>query len=476
MSQGCSESPGFFSVVVNKVLHTYPNSVSFVDDLYLYEARNHSSRDDGAPEVTFQDHLDHIRSFFERLRKLNVLLNPQKTILFAETYTCLGFIINKNVVMLPPSKKQDLADFPLPNKAKMLTAFLASINYYKFLIPNLSNLTADLYEAANTKGRFKMSPKLTKDFLEIQKQLRDNDFTVRLPDCSTGYIVVVDSSSKAVGCRILQRDKNDPTKVVLIGCYGRKYSSTELRYDCYKKEVIGLMSALHSYAHLLRYSVSLEIWVDAKSILYLKLAKSSSPTLVRLALNLSNYQFTLNHLSSGANLFSDTLSRMPQLITKTKPKYRPLSQSEAIQFLQQLVLPETLQIPKDLVHSLLTTEGLYSNDIAKPKKESKQEPISKTKLLPPLYKQKENKMPRNARTGYRKIPQETYIKAPEVNLIKLESASKMDANSLIVNSKLVESNTLTLKDFQTAQEDDEFLCQIRTAKKCLQHTSFGKTF
>ena len=69
---------------------------------------------------------------------------------------------------------------------------------------------------------------------------------------------------------------------------------------------MGLLSA----KTLFRYT-KIKVFIDAKSIRFFRLCKSTSEQIARLSVFLSGFESDLFHISSSQNFLSDYLSRVP---------------------------------------------------------------------------------------------------------------------------------------------------------------------
>ena len=92
----------------------------------------------------------------------------------------------------------------------------------------------------------------------------------------------------------------------------KAYSRTERGYSIFKKEILALLYTLKTMDYFLRFADKLTILVDAKSIVYLKLAKDSSGILLRFSLELSKYNADICHVSGEENIVYDVLSIAPR--------------------------------------------------------------------------------------------------------------------------------------------------------------------
>ena len=61
-----------------------------------------------------KDHLDHLRSVFERRRHYKIRLNPHKCVFCVESIRLLGFIISNKGIRVDPLKVEAVINLPPP--------------------------------------------------------------------------------------------------------------------------------------------------------------------------------------------------------------------------------------------------------------------------------------------------------------------------------------------------------------------------
>ena len=139
----------------------------------------------------------------------------------------------------------------------------------------------------------------------------------------------------------------------------------------------GLLSAkaLFSFAKL-------KVFVDAKSILFIRLCRSTSDQVARLAIFLSGFEMELFHISSNQNFLSDYLSRLPKSegIEELEDQKRHLTEKESNILLRQLIIPGDTTLQTDLVLRLLNDDS--------PKVDIPSKKIEISKKFAKLYRQR----------------------------------------------------------------------------------------
>jgi hypothetical protein len=105
--------------------------IAFVDELgrfiviYLDDITVFSKTD--------EEHLLHLRIFFEKCRKFGISLNPKKTLFGLEEGKLLGHIISKDGIKIDPIIIESIQKIDHPRNIKELQSFIGKINFLRRL-------------------------------------------------------------------------------------------------------------------------------------------------------------------------------------------------------------------------------------------------------------------------------------------------------------------------------------------------------
>ena len=105
----------------------------WIDDLLVYSK-------------SFEEHLQNLGKIFERLHKLNIKLNPEKSELFALHIIWCGRKISKNGVSFDPAYLKGLTEVPRPQTAKKLQHLPSALNWITSTIPDYARNGPPLQE------------------------------------------------------------------------------------------------------------------------------------------------------------------------------------------------------------------------------------------------------------------------------------------------------------------------------------------
>lgn len=86
---------------------------------------------------TWEDHLDRIRTLFERLTGENLTVNLAKCEFAKATVTYLGKVVGQGYVRQVDAKVLAIKEFPVPVTKKELMRFLGLVGYYRCFCGNI---------------------------------------------------------------------------------------------------------------------------------------------------------------------------------------------------------------------------------------------------------------------------------------------------------------------------------------------------
>jgi hypothetical protein len=117
-----------------------------------------------------------------------------------------------------------------------------------------------------------------------------------------------------------------------------------------------------------RYAPKLILLVDAKALIYIRLAKESTGILLRFSLELSKYEADIIHVPGKDNEISDLLSRSHKDIESIQQDIadnRTISEKDSIRIVRALTLPSDFKLTSDQLVQLI--EGPSPRNEAPPK-------------------------------------------------------------------------------------------------------------
>ena len=179
---------------------TWKFALVYVDDIIIF-----------SPD--FDTHLNHLNAVFDRRRRANLKLKPQKCHFAAKEVTYLGHVISKHGIQTDPAKTSVMATFPVPKDPSEVRAFLGICNYYRRFVNGYANIAAPLNRLLQKDVAFVRTADCDNAFLQLKQALVSPPI-LSYPDFDREFILSTDASGFAISYILSQ--VNDTGKEVVI--------------------------------------------------------------------------------------------------------------------------------------------------------------------------------------------------------------------------------------------------------------------
>ena len=94
---------------------------------------------------TFEEHLEHLKIVFERLREAGLTLKPKKCFFAQIRVIYLGHVISREGVSPDPEKTSKVRDFPIPTDTTRVRQFLGLASYYRRFVSGFAAIAGPLH-------------------------------------------------------------------------------------------------------------------------------------------------------------------------------------------------------------------------------------------------------------------------------------------------------------------------------------------
>ena len=139
------------------------------------------------------EHLHHLRIFFERCRKFRISLNPKKSLFSMDEGKLLGHIISKDGIQIDPSHVQEIQQIDFPHNKKEIQAFNGKMNFLLRFIPNFFEHIRELTNMLKKDSDVKWSEDSRKSFHSVNFALTTAPVLISL-DYTSDFIIFSFSS------------------------------------------------------------------------------------------------------------------------------------------------------------------------------------------------------------------------------------------------------------------------------------------
>ena len=255
-----------------------------------------------------EQHNEHLRLVFDRLRKYGIIINAQKCVFGAASVQFLGHLVDKNGIHPLPGKVQAITDFPQPTSRRQLRTFLGLINFYHRFIPRCAKILGPLNTLlASPTECLTWDNASLHAFTTIKEALATATLLVHpKPNALTG--VMTDASNTAVGA-VLQQYINGQWQP--ISFFSKKLKPAETRYSTFDRELLAIYLSLKHFRYFLK-GRTFHVDTDHKPLTFAFNCQPDrySPRQSRHLNYISQFTTDLRHVRGIDNSVADALSRI----------------------------------------------------------------------------------------------------------------------------------------------------------------------
>ena len=127
---GLAQAPAYFQELMTGVLKDLPFAMAYLD-IITYSS-------------TPEEHLEHIKTVFEKLRHAKLSMKLSKCHFFAKEIQYLGHILGVEGIKPVPAKTEAIKAMHPPVNLKQVRAFLGLVGYYRKFIKNFAKMAKPL--------------------------------------------------------------------------------------------------------------------------------------------------------------------------------------------------------------------------------------------------------------------------------------------------------------------------------------------
>ena len=303
--------------IVNYLVRPLSKAVAFVDDVIKKHAP------DATPDELYHD----IYELFSRAYEIGLLVNPEKTYLFADEVEYLGYIFNQIGVIPRPEYIQKVLQFHEPTNKKEVQQYLAVLNYISRFLPCLAQYTSVINKLTHKNQTFKWTDKHQKAFNAIQNLVQKVPLLAH-PTDEGEFLVQTDASKYAMAAVLYQRQFNKQTNKhdwKIIEFYSKQFDKHLEDHPIMIKECLAITYALNHWQHfLLRKKFFVD--TDHRNLLSLYDSDEMKATnmkkkqmFVTMRNAIAQFHFKIAHLKGTQIPLPDYLSREGHVANRQAP-------------------------------------------------------------------------------------------------------------------------------------------------------------
>lgn len=311
MPFGLTNAPATFCTMMNQVLHGFLDDfvVVYLDDIVIYNQ-------------TLEEHVQHVRQVFNRLRENGLYAKPSKSSFAHTSISFLGHIIEQGKIRMDSKMVTAIKDWQPPKTVHDVRSFLGLCNYYRRFVTGYSEIALPFTKLTKKDKDCDWSSQCQTAFERLKKFMWTN-LILALPDMTKSFEVHIDASNFALG-RVLMQEGH------LVAYESWKLNQTECRYSAHEKVLLAVVHCLGGWRHYLLGSPFI-VKTDNTAVSHFMSQPKLSSKQAYWQEFLPEFNFMLEYRLGSSNHVADTLSRRPicllialQLLFQGAPSPRTL--------------------------------------------------------------------------------------------------------------------------------------------------------
>lgn len=295
LPMGLSNAPATFQHTMNSIFaeHGLNKYVAvYLDDILIYSK-------------TPEEHVQHLRTVLEVLRKHKFYCKPSKCQFNRSELKYLGHIVGAGGIKPDPGKVSKVKEWPVPRTVGEVRSFLGLATYFRRFIQGFSSLARPLHALTKLEvvqsHTWPWTAQCHAAFEGLKEALCSAP-VLKLPDPGRPYEIVCDASVHGTGAVLLQ--DGHP-----IAYDSKKFTSAEYNYDTGEQEMLAVVRALQAFRCYVGDS-PFTLVTDHEPLSFLKSAPKVSRKHARWIAFLETFDFKFEHRPGRINV-ADPLSRLP---------------------------------------------------------------------------------------------------------------------------------------------------------------------
>ena len=300
---GVASAPAIFQRQMETLLQGVEGVSVYIDDIIISGA-------------TLEEHYSRLAEVLHRLENAGLRLNREKCFFLRSSVEYFGYIVDAQGIHPTPEKVAAVKDAPEPTNATQLRSFLGLINYYNKFLPNLAVKLTPLYALLNKHQKWTWGNDQKQAF-QCAKDALQSETLLTHYDPSQPLVLACDASDYGIGAVLSHVvDDNQERPIAYIS---RTLSSAERHYSQLEKEALAIVFAVKKFHRYLlgRHFVIESDHQPLKTLLgeSNRIPQMASSRIVRWAIILSAYTYTIRYKPGKHLSNADALSRLPSPFT-----------------------------------------------------------------------------------------------------------------------------------------------------------------
>lgn len=295
MPFGLHAAPATFQKLLDSIIgpEMEPYAFAYLDDIIVVSA-------------TFEEHLEHLREVFKRLRAANLTLNPEKCHFAKRSVRYLGHVVSDKGIQTDPDKVAAIVKIPPPRNLRELRQVLGAASWYRRFINGFSDLVTPLTRLLRKNQRWEWTDKEDTAFRKL-KQMLTTAPVLACPNFAHPFILQTDASDRGLGAALIQNINNQEH---VIAYASRTLSQPEKNYHTTEKECLAIVWGVKKMRPYLE-GYPFTVITDHQALSRLRTHENPSGRLARWVIFLQQFDMKIEYRKGSLNQLADALSRQP---------------------------------------------------------------------------------------------------------------------------------------------------------------------
>ena len=296
MPFGLCNAPATFERLMEKVLHElqWQICLCYLDDILVFSK-------------TAEEHMDRLKTIFDRLRNAKLKLKPKKCHFFQRKISFLGHVVSGEGIATDPGKIAKVMKCPSPKNVHEVRSVVGFMSYYRKFIPKFSEIAKPLIKLTEKNVPFKWEEQQESAFQTLKEALSRAP-VLAYPTETDEFILDTDASDVGMGGVLSQIQDG---KEVVISYGSKAFSKTERNYCITRRELKSVVQFTDQFRHFL-LGRKFRVRTDNNAVKFMRNMKQQPTGQVsRWLEQLQVFDFDTEHRPGTQHGNADGLSRKP---------------------------------------------------------------------------------------------------------------------------------------------------------------------
>jgi len=300
MPFGLKSAPSRFQRFVNTALSELLRSgdvTVYMDDILI-------------STMTLDEHFVALKKVFKKLVQNRLELKLEKCKFMFTEIRYLGYMVSEEGVRPTEDGVDAVRKFPVPRNKHEVQRFIGLCAYFRKFIEGFSTTAKPLYQLMKKDAEFKFEGKEVEAFEMLKKKLM-NAPILAIYDPRRETELHCDASAAGFGAVVLQRLQDKKLHPVFY--FSKRATDAESRYHSFELETLAIIYALRRFRTYLQ-GIKFKIVTDCNALNLTLKKKEIHPRIARWALELQDYDYTMEHRPGSRMQHVDALSRVGSIL------------------------------------------------------------------------------------------------------------------------------------------------------------------